>query len=118
MGTIETGSAGPQGAHCDAGGANFVLFSAHAEEVELCLFDAEERETRLALASRSANLWHGYVPGIRPGQRYGYRVYGPYAPERGHRFNPHKLLIDPCARALDRSLRLKDTHFGYRRADG
>ncbi len=118
MGTIETGSAGPQGARCDAGGTNFVLFSAHAEEVELCLFDVEERETRLALASRSENLWHGYVPGIRPGQRYGYRVYGPYAPERGHRFNPHKLLIDPCARALDRSLRLKDTHFGYRRADG
>jgi len=118
MSAIETGSAGPQGAFCDAGGTNFVLFSAHAEKVELCLFDAQERETRLALPSRSENLWHGYVPGIRPGQRYGYRVYGPYAPKLGHRFNPHKLLIDPYARALDRSLMLEDTHFAYRRADG
>src|ERR1700687_809478 len=118
MSTVETGLAGPQGALCDAGGANFVLFSAHAERVELCLFDAEQRETRLALPSRSENLWHGYVPGIRPGQRYGYRVYGPYAPRLGHRFNPRKLLIDPYAHALDRSLTLQDTHFGYRRADG
>jgi len=118
MSTIETGSAGAQGAHCDAGGANFVLFSAHAEKVELCLFDAQDRETRLALPSRSENLWHGYVPGIRPGQRYGYRVHGPYAPKLGHRFNSHKLLIDPYARALDKSLMLQDTHFGYRRADG
>src|SRR6266550_5254471 len=118
MSAIETGSAGPQGAFCNAGGTNFVLFSAHAEKVELCLFDDQERETRLALPSRSENLWHGYVPGIRPGQRYGYRVYGPYAPKLGHRFNPHKLLIDPYARALDRSLMLEDTHFAYRRADG
>ena len=116
---IEQGSLAPQGATADAGGTNFVLFSAHAEKVELCLFDERgEREVaRLALPSRAGGLWHGYVPGAGPGQRYGYRVHGPYAPERGHRFNPHKLLIDPYARALDRSIALTEKSFGYRRGD-
>jgi len=114
---IEAGPPGPQGVSCDPDGANFVLFSAHAEKVELCLFDEEGRETRLKLPARSGDLWHGYVPGVRAGQRYGYRVYGWYAPERGHRFNPYKLLIDPYARAVDASLKLSNAHFGYRRAD-
>jgi glycogen operon protein len=81
------------------------LYSEHATQVELCLFDdASERETRATL-SRTDNLWHGYLPGIGPGQRYGYRVHGPYAPKHGHRFNPQKLLVDPYARAIDRDAR-------------
>lgn len=82
-----------------SGGVNFALFSAHAEKVELCLFDGD-RETRLVLPGRSGDVWHGFVPGLRPGAEYGYRVHGPWAPEIGHRFNPSKLLVDPYARAL------------------
>src|SRR6185295_6434399 len=114
---IEAGPLGPQGVSCDQDGANFVLFSTHADKVELCLFDEEGGETRLEMPSRSGDLWHGYVPRARTGQRYGYRVHGPYAPEKGHRFNPHKLLIDPYAKALDSSLSLKAAHFGYWRTD-
>ena len=85
-----------------ATGTNFSLFSEHAERVELCLFDddgAEERDRRSTTAPRYN--WHGYLPGVGPGQRYGYRVHGPYEPERGLRFNPAKLLIDPYAKAID-----------------
>jgi isoamylase len=82
-------------------GTNFSLFSEHAERVELCLFDAADRETRLELTERTAFNWHGFVPGIGPGQRYAYRVHGPYVPEAGHRFNPAKLLIDPYAKAIE-----------------
>jgi len=112
---VETGQAEPLGATCDAQGINFALFSAHAEKVELCLFDARgERElARLPLAARTDGVWHGHVPGLRANQRYGYRVYGPYAPQQGHRFNPHKLLIDPYARALDRAFELKESQFAY-----
>jgi isoamylase len=91
----------PLGATWDGNGTNFSLFSEHAERVELCLFDDEGAETRVALRERTAYNWHGYLPGIGPGQRYGYRVHGPWAPERGHRFNPAKLLIDPYAKAID-----------------
>jgi isoamylase len=113
---LERGAAAPLGATCDQYGVNFALFSANGEKVELCLFDAAgERElARLSLPSRTGDIWHGYVRGLAPGQRYGYRVYGPYDPPNGHRFNPHKLLFDPYACALDRSLHLKETHFGYR----
>jgi glycogen operon protein len=110
------------GATPDAAGTNFALFSAHAEKVELCLFDDEgRRETaRFALPARSGDIWHGHVPGVVAGQRYGYRVYGPYDPKKGHRFNPHKLLIDPYARELDRTFVLDDSHFAYQlgHADG
>lgn len=82
-----------------AEGVNFALFSAHAEKVELCLF-AGGQEERLELPERSGDIWHGFVPGLRPGTEYGYRVHGPWAPELGHRFNPAKLLIDPYAKAL------------------
>jgi isoamylase len=82
-------------------GTNFSVFSEHAERVELCLFDADDRETRVELTERTAFNWHGFVPGIGPGQRYGYRVHGPYAPESGHRFNAAKLLIDPYAKAIE-----------------
>jgi isoamylase len=91
----------PLGPEWDGSGTNFALFSENAERVELCLFDAEDRETRVELTEREAFNWHCYIPGIGPGQRYGYRVYGDYDPATGHRFNPHKLLIDPYAKAIE-----------------
>jgi isoamylase len=91
----------PLGATWDGNGANFSLTSENAEHVELCLFDADDAETRLTLARHTAHNWHGYLPGVGPGQRYGFRVYGPWAPDEGHRFNPHKLLIDPYAKAIE-----------------
>jgi glycogen operon protein len=91
----------PLGPVWDGSGTNFSLFSENAERVELCLFDVHDVETRVELTQRTAHNWHGYLPSIAPGQRYGYRVHGPWAPDRGHRFNPHKLLIDPYAKAID-----------------
>jgi isoamylase len=91
----------PLGATWDGSGTNFSLFSEHAERVELCLFDDEGAETRVPVADRTLWHWHCYLPGVGPGQRYGYRVHGPYDPEAGHRFNPAKLLIDPYAKAID-----------------
>jgi isoamylase len=91
----------PLGAAWDGGGTNFALFSEHAEGVELCLFDAEDDETRVELTQRTAYIWHCYLPEIGPGQRYGFRVHGQYDPTAGHRFNPAKLLIDPYAKAID-----------------
>ena len=109
----------PLGAHWDGRGVNFALFSLHAEKVELCLFDdSGRRETaRVALPEYTDEVWHGYLPDLRPGQLYGYRVYGPYAPERGHRFNHHKLLIDPYARLLHGTVRWHDALYGYRVGD-
>jgi isoamylase len=95
----------PRGATWDGGGTNFSLFSAHAEGVELCLFDDADRETRLPVESRTADDWHVYLEGVGPGQRYGYRVHGPNAPAEGHRFNPAKLLVDPYAKAIDGPVR-------------
>jgi glycogen operon protein len=95
----------PLGAQWDGEGTNFSLFSEHAERVELCLFDDEDRETRVELRERTAMNWHVYLPGVGPGQRYGYRVHGPYAPREGHRFNPSKLLIDPYAKAIEGGVR-------------
>jgi isoamylase len=95
------GSPHPLGAKWDENGTNFALFSANAEAVELCLFSEEGAETRIPLRERSAFVFHAYVPGVPVGQRYGYRVYGPYDPKRGHRFNPNVVLLDPYARALD-----------------
>jgi isoamylase len=109
----------PLGATWDGAGTNFALFSAHAEKVELCLFDeGGERETaRIVLPEFTHEIWHGYLPDVRPGQLYGYRVYGPYEPAAGHRFNHHKLLIDPYAKALAGDLRWDDALFGYRVGD-
>ena len=108
------GRPAPLGAVCAESGANFSLFSAHAEKVELCLFDADGiRETSRFSLERTGEFWHGHVLGAHAGQRYGYRVHGPYDPSNGHRFNPNKLLIDPYAKALDRSFTLAPTHFGY-----
>jgi isoamylase len=91
----------PLGATWDGGGTNFSLFTEHAEAVDLCLFDDDGLETPVPMRERRALNWHCYLPNIGPGQRYGFRVHGPYAPEEGHRFNPAKLLIDPYAKAID-----------------
>ncbi len=106
----------PLGANWDGLGVNFAVFSANAEHIELCLFDpAGRREiARLPLPECTDEVWHGYLPEARPGQLYGYRAYGPYEPRRGHRFNPHKLLLDPYARQLFGEIRWSDALFGYR----
>src|SRR6266852_2428732 len=106
----------PLGATWDGKGVNFALFSAHAERVELCLFDSsgQHEEARIALPEYTDEVWHCYLPEARPGQLYGYRVHGPYEPAAGHRFNPNKLLLDPYARAISGQLRWSDVLFGYR----
>ena len=106
----------PLGATWDGKGVNFALFSAHAEKVELCLFDrsGQHEEARIVLPEYTDEVWHCYLPEARPDQLYGYRVYGPYDPAAGHRFNPNKLLLDPYARALPGQLRWSDVVFGYR----
>jgi len=106
----------PLGATWDGTGTNFALFSANATKVELCLFDSSGRREleRVALPEYTDEVWHGYLPEVRPGQLYGYRVHGPYAPEAGHRFNPHKLLLDPYALELRGDIRWHDAAFGYR----
>jgi len=106
----------PLGASYDGAGVNFALFSENATAVELCLFgDAEgnDETARFRLTEQTDQVWHIYLPGIAPGQRYGYRVHGPYEPKSGHRFNPAKLLIDPYAKALDREFSLDNSLFGY-----
>ncbi len=113
---IESGSAYPLGATWDGKGVNFALFSDHAERVELCLFDQRGRRElhRLVLPAYTDGIWHGYVHDARPGLKYGYRVSGPYDPSRGHRFNAHKLLLDPYAKSFAGAVRWSDAHFGYR----
>ncbi|MFF5081421.1 glycogen debranching protein GlgX [Actinoplanes sp. NPDC000266] len=98
---IWPGNPYPLGATYDGGGTNFALFSEVAERVELCLFDDDGVETRIDLPEREALVWHGYLPRVVPGQRYGYRVHGPYDPANGLRCNPNKLLLDPYAKAID-----------------
>jgi len=112
---VEPGLPYPLGASFDGVGVNFALFSANAKLVELCLFDdAGKREVaRFVLPEYTDEIFHGYLPGLRPGQSYGYRVHGLYEPEAGHRFNPHKLLIDPYAKALRGRLDWNDAHYGY-----
>mgnify|MGYP002360779698 CR=1 FL=1 len=106
----------PLGATWDGQGVNFALFSEHAEKVELCLFDATgQRELqRIAVDEQTDQIWHVYLPQVRPGQLYGYRVHGPYRPEQGHRFNPHKLLLDPYAKSIVGAVNWSDAQFGYR----
>ncbi len=120
----DSGLPGPLGVTLAEGGANVAVFSAHATRIELCLFDAagEVERERLALPSRTGEVFHGFVPGLASGQRYGLRAHGPWAPEAGHRFDPAKLLVDPYARALDRPFTLHPSHFsvdatGARNAD-
>lgn len=117
--TISTGRAAPLGAVLDGEDVNFAVFSAHATRMMLCLFAPDGRETyRIALPERDGDVWHGYIAGLRPGQLYGYRAHGPYAPHHGHRFNPNKLLIDPYARRLTGHPRWHDALYGYDIAKG
>ncbi len=106
------GSPSPLGATWDGEGTSFAVHSASGEAVDLCLFDEAGRETRVPLEQRTGDVWHGYLPGVGPGTRYGYRVDGPYDPDAGHRHNPSKLLADPYARALEGDLVLDDAVFG------
>jgi glycogen operon protein len=103
----------PLGATYDGRGVNFALYSENATGVELCLVDRSGQETRIPFRERTGFTWHCYVPSLRPGQMYGYRVSGPYEPERGLRFNPNNLLLDPYAKALDRAEVWDEGLFAY-----
>jgi glycogen operon protein len=103
----------PLGATWDGSGVNFAIFSENAEAVDLCVFDADGVEQRVRMTEQTDLVWHCYLPDIRPGQRYGYRVHGPYDPQSGHRFNPAKLLIDPYAKRIDGAVKWDDSLFGY-----
>ncbi len=107
------GSAYPLGATYDGSGTNFALFSEVADRVELCLFDPDGTESRIDLPEMDGFVWHAFVPGIEPGQRYGYRVHGPYEPEHGLRCNPAKLLLDPYAKAVEGSVDWHPSLFSY-----
>jgi len=107
----------PLGASFDGTGVNFALFSEAASRVELCLLDDEGMETRVELTEVDGSVWHAYLPGIQPGQRYGYRVHGPYDPQNGHRCNPAKLLLDPYAKAIDGMVDGDESLYSYRFAD-
>src|SRR5690606_25871822 len=114
---IYTGTPYPLGATFDGHGVNFALFSEHAESVELCLYDDTEEEVevlKIKIKEKTHQVWHIYLNGIKPGQRYGYRVHGPYLPQEGHRFNANKLLIDPYAKAISGTVQWNDALFGYR----
>ncbi len=108
----------PLGATWDGSGVNFALFSENATAVELCLFDARGRETRVPVVENTDQVWHVYLPDARPGTRYGYRVHGPWEPANGHRFNPAKLLLDPYARAIDGTITWGDSLFAYEVGSG
>lgn len=114
--TIYPGRPFPLGATWEGEGVNFALYAENATGVDLCLFDEEYGSTetaRIRVREVSHHVWHAYVPGLKPGQLYGYRVYGPYEPENGNRFNPNKLLLDPYAKAIAGTIRWHDSMFGY-----
>ena len=105
----------PLGATWTGLGVNFAIFSAHATSVELCLFDsphADAPSASVTLPEHTDMVWHGYLPDVRPGQLYGFRVHGPYAPLQGHRFNPHKLVMDPYAKVIGRTVRWDEAKTG------
>ena len=113
---IYPGKPYPLGASYDGEGVNFALFAEHAEGVELCLFQSTESKKesfKIKMRENLHHVWHAYIPDLKPGQLYGYRVHGPYDPKRGHRFNPHKLLLDPYAKAISDTIVLHDSLFGY-----
>ncbi|HCA74020.1 MAG TPA: glycogen debranching enzyme GlgX [Bifidobacterium sp.] len=110
---IRPGSMYPLGASYDGAGVNFALFSQVAQKVELCLFDEDDHETRIEMTEQNSYVWHNYLPGIQPGQRYGYRVYGPYDPNQGLRCNPNKLLLDPYAKAIEGNIDGDESLYSY-----
>src|SRR5689334_6888252 len=106
----------PLGATYDGEGVNFAIFAENATEVELCLFksaQAKKEYKKISLWERSHQVWHVYIPGLKPGQLYGYRIHGAYDPSNGHRYNPNKLLIDPYAKAIGGKIEWDDSLFGY-----
>lgn len=111
---VREGSPHPRGAVWDGKGTNFSLFSAHATKVEVCIFDGDTETARIELPEYTDQIWHGYLPEVHPGTRYGYRVHGPYDPKEGHRFNPNKLLLDPYAKAYDGEFIWDHAVFGYK----
>ena len=110
---IRPGSMYPLGASYDGAGVNFALYSQVAQKVELCLFDEYDTETRIEMTEQNSYVWHNYIPGLQPGQRYGYRVYGPYDPMHGLRCNPNKLLLDPYAKAIEGNIDGDESLFSY-----
>lgn len=110
---IRPGSMYPLGASYDGAGVNFALYSQVAQKVELCLFDEHDAETRIEMTEQNSYVWHNYIPGLQPGQRYGYRVYGPYDPVHGLRCNPNKLLLDPYAKAIEGNIDGDESLFSY-----
>ena len=114
---VQEGLPYPRGASWDGKGVNFAVYSAHATKVEVCLFEKNQERARIELPEYRDETFHGYVPELRPGQVYGYRVHGPYAPEEGHRFNPNKLVLDPYARAHIGGLKWDPAVFGYKVGD-
>jgi isoamylase len=117
---IREGNPDPRGATWDGSGTNFAIFSENATKVEVCLFDSEGKEEveRIELPEYTNQIWHGYLPGVKPAARYGYRVFGPYEPENGHRFNPNKLLLDPYACAYVGHVEWNPALFGYEMESG
>jgi glycogen operon protein len=115
IGALEAGSPWPLGATFDGSGVNFALFSAHAKQVQLCIFDdsGHKELARVSLPQFTDEIWHGYLPGAQPGLVYGYRAFGPNDPDHGHRFNAHKLLIDPYAKRFAGAFRWSSAHFGF-----
>lgn len=114
---IMPGKSEQLGAKWDGKGVNFAIYSEHAQMVELCLFtnDSEQKEyAKIKINEKTENIWHCYIPGLEPGQLYGFRVHGPYDPDSGHRFNPHKLLLDPYSRAISGDIHLNDVHYDYK----
>lgn len=117
---IKPGLPYPLGATWDGSGVNFAIFSEHATKIQLCLFNssADTHESqRIRFPEQTDRIWHCYIPGLLPGQLYGYRVYGPYEPELGHRFNPNKVILDAYTKAIGRTIRWNDTMYGYRIGD-
>src|SRR5688572_18957020 len=118
--TVYPGSPYPLGATWDGKGVNFALYADNASDVELCLFHSSNDKNesyRIKLVERSHYVFHAYLPDIKPGQLYGYRVYGKYEPQQGHRYNPNKLLIDPYAKAIAGTIDWNDALFGYQMGD-
>jgi isoamylase len=118
--TVWPGRPYPLGATWDGRGTNFALYSENATKVELCLYDAvngHKEAARIPLPDTTDMVWHAYLPDVLPGQLYGYRVTGPYKPEEGHRFNPHKVLLDPYAKAIARETQWQDEMWGYHVGD-
>jgi glycogen operon protein len=117
---LKPGNPYPLGATWDGLGVNFALFSENATKVELCLFDsadAANESQRIELREKTDMVWHAYLDGLRPGQLYAYRVYGPFEPKNGHRFNHNKVVLDPYAKAVGRKVRWQDEMFSYKMGD-